>query len=161
MESVGEAARRLLEKLDARIAEKKAAGCLEDRHEFERRDVDRLLQDDARAAPHITPDTGERRAAIDRAEAPGVSGERSRSARGDKASSSRLAAPAANDNRRDHAPSHSRALGSVRRKKSGMSGMSPVTRPANEGVALIGMWERVAGEAGLEDGASPAFSAGE
>lgn len=103
MERLGPIAQRVLADCERAMRAGKAAGCLEGRHEFERRDVDRLLQDDARAAPHITPDTGERRAAIDRAEAPGVSGERSRSARGDKASSPRLATPAANDNGRGHA----------------------------------------------------------
>ncbi len=34
MESIGKAAARLLAGLEARVAEKKAAGCLEGRHEF-------------------------------------------------------------------------------------------------------------------------------
>lgn len=59
MEDIGSAARRLLEKLDARIAGKKAAGCLKGRHEFDAGGFDSWSAPDQSVIPTTRPQSSE------------------------------------------------------------------------------------------------------
>lgn len=124
METIGAAARRLLAKIDERIAEKKAAGCLDGRHEFERdrlsvvRDAVPASTTDAQPAPD-TGDSGGHKIATDeptprgleiRMRLPKALGREADRFPRPFASRPSCAQVAANENRRDHARSSAYAV---------------------------------------------------